>query len=69
MQFTKKRIKHKYKVNDIVLVKNKQSTKFGQGTYNGPWKILEVLNNNTDKIQQCAIIDTYTIQNITLYKS
>ena len=32
----KKHILHVYKVNDLVLVKNQQSTKFGQDTYNGP---------------------------------
>ena len=40
----KKRIEHEYKVNNTVLVKNKQSTKFGQDTYNSPWNILEVRN-------------------------
>ena len=36
----KKIIEHKYKANNNVLVKNKQSTMFGQDAYNGPWKIL-----------------------------
>ena len=30
-----KRIQHKYKVNDTVLVKNKRSTKFSEDAYNG----------------------------------
>ena len=63
-----KRIKHEYKVHNTVLVKNKQSTKFGQDAYNGPWKILEVRNNSTVKIQKGAITDTYNIRNITPYK-
>ena len=63
-----KRIKHEYKVNDTVLVKNEHSTKFGQDAYNGPWKILEVQNNGTVKIEKGAITDVYNIRNITPYK-
>ena len=63
-----KRIHHQYKVNKTVLVKNKQSTKFDQDAYNGPWKILEVQNNGTVKIKKCAIMDIYNIRNITPYK-
>ena len=62
-------MKHEYKVNNTVLVKKKQSTLFGQDTFNGPWKILEVCNNGIVKTQKGAITDTYNIQNITSYKS
>ena len=48
----KKRTKHEYKANNTVLIKNKQSTKFGQDTYNGAWKILEVRNNGTFKFKK-----------------
>ena len=65
----KKRIQHEYKANDTVLVKNKQSTKFGQDAYKSPWKILEVHNNGTIKIEKGAITDTYNIHNTTPYKS
>ena len=50
-----------------MLVKNKQSTKFDQDAYYGPWKIQEVCNNDTIKIQKGAITDTYNIHNINLY--
>ena len=36
------RINHTYKEGDLVLVKNKQSTKYGKDAYNGPWTIQEV---------------------------
>ena len=45
-----KRVQHKYKVNNQILVKNQQSTKFGQDAYNGPWTINKVHNNRTVKI-------------------
>ena len=61
-------IHHKYKVNNTVLVKNKQSTQFGQDMYNGPWKVLEVRNNGTVKIEKGAITDIYNIHNVTPYK-
>ena len=64
-----KRIKHVYKVNDLVLVKNERSTKYGQDAYNGPWTILEVRNNGTVKIEKGAVSDVYNIRNITPYTS
>ena len=65
----KKRVEHDYKIHDSVLVRNEQSTKFGQDAYNGPWTILEVRNNGTVKIQKGSITDIYNIRNITPYKS
>ena len=47
-----KQIKHVYKVNDLVLVKNERSTKYEQDACNGPWTILEVRNNRTVKIEK-----------------
>ena len=63
-----KKIQHEYRVNDTVLVKNERSTKFGQDTYNSPWKILEVRNNGTVKVKKGAITDIYNIRNVTPYK-
>ena len=34
-----KQVPHTYEVNDSVLVKNKQSTKYGKDAYNGPWRL------------------------------
>ena len=62
-----KRIPHQYKPEDLVLVKNEQSTKFGKDAYNGPWTIQEVRNNGTVKISKGLISDIYNICNITPY--
>ena len=62
-----KRIPHQYKPEDLVLVKNEQSTKFGKDAYNGPWTIQEVRNNGTVKISKGLISDIYNIRNITPY--
>ena len=50
-----KRIPHKYKIQDLVLVKNEQATKFGKNTYNGPWTIQEVRDNGTVKIYKGSV--------------
>ena len=60
-----KRIQHEYKINDQVLVKNQQSTKFGQDAYNGPWTVTKVRDNGTVKITKGIITDVYNIRNIT----
>jgi len=63
----KKRIQHIYQAQDLVLVKNKQSTKFGKDAYNGPWTIQEVRDNGTVKISKGPVSDVYNIRNITPY--
>ena len=50
-------ITHIYKVDDLVLVKNKQSSKYSKDTYNGPWEIQEVRDNGTVKIAKCLVSD------------
>ena len=64
-----KRVQHEYKVNDQVLVKNQQSTKFGQDAYNSPWNVNKVRNNRTIKITKGVVTDVYNIRNITPYQS
>ena len=55
-----KRIPHEYKAQDLVLVKNEQTTKFGKNAYNGPWTIQEVRDNATVKFPKVPY-QTYTI--------
>ena len=62
-----KRTKNSYKAQDLVLVKNEQSTKFGKDAYNGPWTIQEVKDNGTVKITKGPVSDVYNIRNITPY--
>ena len=62
-----KRINHTYKVQDLVLVKNEQSTKYGKDAYNSPWTIQEVQDNGTVKISKGPVSDVFNIQNITPY--
>ena len=58
-----------YKVDDLALVKNEQSSKYGKDAYNGPWTIQEVQDNRTVKIAKDPVSDIYNIWNITPYVS
>ena len=64
-----KRVHHEYKVNDQVLVKHQQSTKFGQNAYNGPWTINKVRDKGTVKITKKVFTDVYNLRNITPYNT
>jgi hypothetical protein len=69
----KKRLEHKYKVGDKVLLVFKQYKwcnrgKFSPSTYaRGPFVIIEVIANVTVKIQCGAYVDVISIQRITPY--
>ena len=56
-----------YKVNNLVLVKNQKSTKFGQNAYNCLCTLTEVGNNETLKINKGAVSDKYNLSNIIHY--
>ena len=61
--------KHEYKVNDKVLVKQAQASKYGTDPYKGPYTIVQVNDNNgTVKLQLNKLIDTYNIRNIHPYR-
>ena len=64
-----KQVDHTYKVDDLVLVKNKQSTKYGKDAYTGPWTIQKVRDNETVKISKGPVSDVYNIQKHHLLRS
>ena len=64
-----KQIENTYKVYDLLLVKNKQSSKYGKYAYNNTWTIQEVHDNGTVNISKVLVSDVYNIQNITPYFS
>ena len=47
-----KGVDHTYKVDDLVIIKNKQLTKYGKDNYNCPWTIQEVQDNRTINISK-----------------
>ena len=58
-------LQYEHKGNDLVLVKNQKSSKFGQNDYNGLWTITKVGRNRTVKINKGAISDVYNVCHIT----
>jgi len=51
------------------MVKGEQSTKFDSDAYLGPYKIVQINNNGTVRVNEGVITDTYNIRNITPYLS
>ena len=59
-----KRIKYTYHVGDQVLVHRAKKSKHGDREYDGPFKILEVRNNGTLRIQKKSYADTVNIRQV-----
>ena len=63
------RKEHNYRVDDQVLIKTDQPTKFGADPYKGPYVITQVNSNGTVRVREGTVTDTYNIRMITPYKS
>jgi RNase H-like domain found in reverse transcriptase/Integrase zinc binding domain len=63
-----KRKDYTYKVNDQVLHLDAQKYKYGRDVYNGPYKILQVFNNGTVRLQLQHYADVVNIRQIKPYK-
>ena len=62
-----KQLPHTYKKGDLVLVKAKQTCKYGVESYLGPYVVQTVNNNGTLRINEGTVSDVYNIRNITPY--
>ena len=62
----KKRIKHTYATGDKVLMKSPNARKY-ERPYDGPYKLLQVKNNGTVRLQQGAVETTIDIRQIMPY--
>ena len=64
----KSRKPYDYQVGQKVLLKNKQTTKFGTDTYGGTYTIQSVhADNGTVKMVKGNVVDTFNIRNIVPY--
>ena len=65
-----KRIKHEYKVGDLILqdVKYKTKSKYGRNPYEGPYEIKRVNNNGTVAIQKGPVLEIINIRQIKPYR-
>ena len=68
MKENKSRKPYDYQVGQKVLLKNKQTTKFGTDTYGGTYTIQSVhADNGTVKMVKGNVSDTFNIRNIVPY--
>ena len=58
---------HKYKIDDLVLIKNEQSTKYGNTAYSGPYTVTSVNNNGTLHVRKGIVTDVINIRNVYPY--
>ena len=61
-----KRIPHRYKVGDKVLLRRGTENKY-ETPYQGPYTLLRVMNNGTVRMKIKNVEDTYNIQRLTPY--
>ena len=59
--------KHKYKINDKVILKVPTNLKNGMDAYIGPFKIIKINNNRTVKFKMGCVKDIYNLCNIKPY--
>ena len=60
---------HQHKTEDLVLIKNEQSTKYGNTVYSGPYTVTSVNDNGTLYIKKGIITDVINICNVHPYLS
>lgn len=64
-----KRISHKYRAGDRVMIKQDQNTKYGSDPYSGPYTVVQVNNNGTVRVRENNTTDTYNIRMLVPYRS
>ena len=58
---------HQYKTEDLVLIKNEHSTKYGNTAYSGPYTVTSVNDNGTLHVKKGIVTDVINIRNAHLY--
>ena len=62
-----KRVEHEYHVNDKILIKNDELSKYGSNPWTGPYRIVNVYDNGTVRIKRGAVFETLNIRLIKPY--
>ena len=62
-----KRIPHKYKIGDKVVIKGDQSAKYANVSYKGPYTVTAVNDNGTVRVNMGIVNDVINIRNIHPY--
>ena len=60
---------HAFKVNDLVLIKQAQTTKYGTDQFRGPYPIVSINDNGTLRVRESsALVDTYNVRQVAPYQ-
>ena len=62
-----KRIPHKYKIGDKVVIKGDQSAKYANVSYKGPYTVTAVNDNGTVRVNMGIVNDVINIRNVHPY--
>ena len=68
MRENKSRWPYEYQVNDEVMVKMDQTSKYGTNAFKGPYKVSKINDNGMVHLELGNIVDTYNIRNIKPYR-
>ena len=64
-----KRKEYIYELNELVLVKQDWSSKYGTTAYRGPYPITKINDNGTVQVQMDKILDTVNIRQLKPYNT
>ena len=63
-----KQKEHEYKVNDLLLIRQAQMTKYGTDQYRGPYPIVSINDNGTLRVRESsALVDMYNMRQVVPY--
>ncbi len=63
-----KRVAHEYRVNDKVLVRRHDLSKYSQNPYDGPYSVTEVHDNGTIRIRKGVTLQLLNIHHVKPYR-
>ena len=64
-----KRKDYVFKVNDLVLIKQAQTTKYGTDQFRGPYPIVSINDNGTLRVREgSTLVDTYNVRQVAPYR-
>ena len=69
-----KRIPHTYNVNDLVKVRQDPNTKYGSDPWKGPYRIMQLYDNGTARLEQTTarggvVQQTWNLRNLAPYEA
>ena len=64
-----KRKDHLFKENELVLIRQAQTTKYGTDQFRGPYPIVSINDNGTLRVRESStLVDTYNVRQVAPYR-